>query len=463
MSQIGGRLLLSLMRLVIALIVVRYSSAAVFGEYVVVLSVLLVAEWLVDFGMTEIAVLRISQREENRERLLRSITVLRIGMSFLGFFVLLLLLQLLDYDETIFGAVMIGAIGLLFHAGALVYRVVFRVNVTMVKDVGSELLGVVAMLPLVLVVSLTGADVEMLAACYLVSKIVYFLMAAFFGRRDHRLSVVNSNQREIGSVLRQSMPLGVAGVLVVIADTMVPLILSKVLTMEDVGLYSVAMRFVLFASLVTSAVSSTFYPLLSRYWRRQPEAFRNTQQSAVELVVLFAGLLSCGLFAGSHMLIGFFGADMAGKHEVLQWLSLVVFARALTGVMSPMLIIAERQTIVLAMTSFSLSCSFLVVLWLVNHAGILGAVSGYVAVDYLLTMVPVLLVSQRLANVWLDWWPVGKIVVAAVLAVMPHLLWELDDVLGIALTVAIYGLVCWLTGVVQKDKVHALIVAIRER
>ncbi len=55
-SQIGGRVFLSLARLLISVLIVRYAGVTRFGEYALVVSILILGEWLVDFGFTEISV-----------------------------------------------------------------------------------------------------------------------------------------------------------------------------------------------------------------------------------------------------------------------------------------------------------------------------------------------------------------------------------------------------------------------
>src|SRR5580765_8839691 len=72
-SQVGGRLFLTVARFGVAAFIVRRSGIDAFGEYALILSLLLIAEWLVDFGMTDVAVRAICQDPRHERRLLRSL------------------------------------------------------------------------------------------------------------------------------------------------------------------------------------------------------------------------------------------------------------------------------------------------------------------------------------------------------------------------------------------------------
>jgi O-antigen/teichoic acid export membrane protein len=55
-AQGGGRILIALLRLVIAGMIVRVYGTSTFGEYSLVFGILTVAEWVADFGTTEVFV-----------------------------------------------------------------------------------------------------------------------------------------------------------------------------------------------------------------------------------------------------------------------------------------------------------------------------------------------------------------------------------------------------------------------
>ena len=69
-SQVGARLLLSLGRLGVALLISRLAGKDTFGEYALLLSILTLFEWLVDFGQTDISVRDACQSPQDEAKLL---------------------------------------------------------------------------------------------------------------------------------------------------------------------------------------------------------------------------------------------------------------------------------------------------------------------------------------------------------------------------------------------------------
>jgi len=76
-SQIGGRLSLSLGRLLAALMIVRLVGPERFGEYALVLQFIVLFEWLADFGQTDIGVRDICQRPAEEGETLGALATLK--------------------------------------------------------------------------------------------------------------------------------------------------------------------------------------------------------------------------------------------------------------------------------------------------------------------------------------------------------------------------------------------------
>src|SRR5262249_17491097 len=67
---IAGRLSISLSRLIVAGLVIRGYGRDIFGQYSLVFGTLAIAEWLVDFGTTDVFVRDISRKPEAGRRLM---------------------------------------------------------------------------------------------------------------------------------------------------------------------------------------------------------------------------------------------------------------------------------------------------------------------------------------------------------------------------------------------------------
>ena len=139
--QIGGRFFASAARLAVAILIIRFVGAERFGEYSLILSLLLIAEWLVDFGISEIGVRSLSQQPDRQGLLLRAATIISGSQAIIASILMLSALYVMDFPQHIIRAGIMGLIGLFFYAGIIVYRILFRVRMSIQKNVFAEVLG----------------------------------------------------------------------------------------------------------------------------------------------------------------------------------------------------------------------------------------------------------------------------------------------------------------------------------
>ena len=138
-SQIGGRGLIALIRLVVAGMIVRSYGPETFGEYSVVFGILTIAEWLLDFGTTDAFVREISRNPERGPRLLRIMTTAKLVQVPVAWVALMAILFALRYPARIIEAGLVGGAGMVFLAGMLVYRAIFKASLRTDREVAAEI------------------------------------------------------------------------------------------------------------------------------------------------------------------------------------------------------------------------------------------------------------------------------------------------------------------------------------
>jgi len=462
-SLISGRLFISLSRLIISLIIVRMLNTEIFGTYVVVMSIIYIGEWLMDFGFTDIAVRNISQDASSRVSVLRAFTAIKVLQTFLAYGSVVLAIYFLGYTELL-PAIGIGGIALLFYGGAQVYRVDFRVNMAMHRDMLSESSGVLIMIILVLFFSMKGAGVMELVACHTVSRFVYLIGNMYRGSGQNRPKLSFSDSKAISTLIRQSAPLGLAGIMVACYDSVIPLVLSKLLSMESVALYTVAIRLVFPIVLITQAISNVFYTPLSNYWGSNKQLFVATQQNLVEIICIVACGFFCLLHSGSEFIVSFFGESMSESATILRALSWAILARALTIAMAAPIIICGGQRKTMWLTLFVVILSVILVVYLVPRYGIFGAVGTYLFTEIVATALPVIFVSLYMADYRLNWPPVIKLFVAAVLATAITASLPIDgSAIGGIFSLALYASIAYVIGGISNKRVETLLAIIRNR
>lgn len=464
LSQMAGRVFLSLARLGVAAIVVRCAGAERFGEYALVLSFLLIAEWAADFGMTEIGVRDICRDPARRVALLRALVLSRAAQGTATALLLPALLFLLDYPPPVVRAGIIGAAAVLCYAGALAYRALFRIEIKMARDVLAEALGVIVMLPLTWYAAARGAGVDVLIACYAVSRAVFLVAAVLLGRREISLVPSPGARADALRMLREAAPLGLIGLMVCAYDNLSTVLLASLADMQSVAHFAGALRFVLPAIILIQALGTAVYPVLAAGWKKDQPGFAATQQAALESAVLVAAGFFCVINAAAEFLMRLLGPEMEAGAAVLRLLSWTVLARSVTTIMSPLIVIAGGQSRALWWTLLSVLCNLALLLWLIPRYGILGAAAAYLITEFLISMAPIAVLGQSMTGIRLRWLGACKLVLAALAALWTSfILGGLGSAGAGALAFIFYIVFAAITGAVPLQALRRMLAGVKSR
>ena len=415
-SQIGGRLAISLGRMLAALLIVRYCGADRFGEYALVINFSVLFEWLVDFGQSDIAVRDICQQPLRAGNILRTLAYLKILQSVALALVLPALLWLMQYPADIVWAGVASGVSLPFYAGVLMFRTVFKVRLRMELDVLAELGGLAVMLPLTWYVASQNGSVASLVACYAFARLVFLvLMIAFDSDRVGTMGT-SASRADTVSAFRQAFPLGVAGLMVAFYDSMAVVMLSKLSDLHAVAQYAAVTRFVYPVIIVVQSLSSAFYPLLSEAWKQSPRNLAQLQQLSLELSLFVAGGLFCAVFTSADFLMALIGPALADAAGLLRLVSIVLLVRSITTAMSPLIIVAGRQAQAMWLTASAVLLHFGGIFVLVPMFGVNGVAFGYLAIELLVSLIPVSYLGLRYSGIQLEYTGPAKILFCAVVA-----------------------------------------------
>jgi O-antigen/teichoic acid export membrane protein len=406
----GGRILLSGARMLAALCVARLSGAHDFGAYALLLSLVGLAEWLVDFGQTDIAVRDMARRPGRRAALLAALGRAKRAQGPIIAMGLPSALWVTGQGSAMVLAGCAGAVAILAVAWLQPARASLRADLRMDREVGAELAGTVVMLPLLLLACLAHGPLWSPLASASAGRAVQAMLTRhwagpFAVRHDARVGAA--------ALARQAAPLGMAGLMVLLYDALAPLLLATMADLRAVALYAAAARFVFPGLIAVQAIGTAFFPLLARAWPRDRATLARAQQQALLVALAVSAPLFAGLHGGARFLMGLLGPDFVGGAELLRLMAWLLLARAVTTVMSPLILVGRRQLHGMALTALSLAAQVLVLLLLVPQLGVMGAGVGYLVVELLLGTLAVSWIGQRAAGIILDWRPAAAFTATA--------------------------------------------------
>jgi O-antigen/teichoic acid export membrane protein len=456
-AQMAARVLLALSRLLVAALIVRAFGPERYGEYALVLVLTAVPEWIVDFGSNDIFVRELSRLPGHRDKLLRALTATKVLQVAAAYAVLVVLLLVMRYPAPILRASLIAGLVLFLHAGILVYRALFKANLTLEWDVLGEVAGVVTMVPFLWAACRMQAPLEVLALCHVGSRCVYLGVALALGSRTFRLTLRDVSWPDVRLGLRQSAAIGVAGLVVGVFEMLDALVLSKTSSAAQLGYYSAAQKLLWPLIAVLGSVGTALFPVLAASFGSQPERFRRYLQGGLEAVMLLSAFLLCGVAAGAGFALGLLGDSMRPAEDVLRVLALLCFAKAITTTLGPVLYVTGAQAYALWVIGAATVAKAGLLLVLVPRHGALGAALGALAVEVLVGLVPTVLLVQHFTRCRLDWTPVLRVMAALVPAlVLPYVLGLRGDLAAGVVSAALFAGCALLTGALKPRELRDL-------
>ena len=380
-------------RLVAAGLVVRTLGVNVFGEYALLVVWLTIAEWILDFGSTEVFVREANQEPEQRSRMVRVFLALKGIQAPVAVLVLVTGLIAMQYSHEIVRAGFLASLSLFFTAGVVFCRANFKAALTMEREVLSEFVSVLVMLPLIVAVAHFGWGVMGLMATYVVSRAVFCTGCVWQSRDQVNFSIRGVNLRDIGWGIHSIFAIGIIGFVVVLYSAVDLLVLSRTTSIAGVAVYSAALRFTMPLTMALNAIAVSVYPVLSLL--KSPEQFHKTCQRAVDITVLLGCLALVCLWCGAEFFMSLLGRGVVYGADALRILAVVCVIKAVPMVIGPALFLVRAQRYALAYMLMALSVKIAVIAGMALKFGYMGAAFGSLFVEtFFLTPVTMFFVQR---------------------------------------------------------------------
>lgn len=463
-AQIAGRIFIMVGKLAAASLVSRTYGAEVFGRFSLVLTLVLIAEMVVDLGWNHIFVRDICQQPDRRGRLLAILAAGKRALAVLAYLVLAAMVVALGYSWEIVSATLLAGAELFFFGGVLVYRALFKATLRMEREMAAEAASVLVMLAVIGWACWMRAPLLLVVGGWTLARAVFFALAwvmARAGMRDARGPV---GFEDLRTAFREALPLGLTGFVVATSFHLGPIVLSKLDSERSVGLYSGALRFMLPAVVIVESLGQSVYPVFAAYWQRRRKELRRVLQLSIEAAAAISGAVFCGYQATAEFLMGILGPDMVEAAAIVRGLSYVFFAIGISTVVVGIVVVAGKQHVALRIAMLVASLKLVLLLVFVPRYSYMGAVYAWLIVEAVGGLLPVVVLVQHYSGVRLRWGRVLRVGLAAALAILAVRVSGLSGgIWGGVVVLPVYLLATLITGAVRPAQLRALGEALRHR
>jgi O-antigen/teichoic acid export membrane protein len=367
-----GAALSKIIGMALILVITRSLGSGQFGKYTLVFTFLAFFTLLSSFGIQTIAIREVSKNPDDASAILGDV------MFFSGMFSLLSALlcigtsYLFGYEADILMGIKVAVVGIFLSTFAA-HQVIFNARLKMGYVVAGNLLRDVTLLVLALYLSHIKAGF----IAYVWSSVGASVIAAVYTLVvGCRLTVPKFvfNMARYKKIFLASLPLGLSGVALYIYNYVDTIMLSKMSTMNIVGYYGVAYKFVFLCQIIPQAILVTLFPIFSQLNQTDRSKAQRYFQYTFDTIFLVAVFLAlCGILFSRDVILLLFSKEYLPSAVPLTIFCvnfLIMFPNML---FSRYLISLGRQTDIFMFMTIAAVLNVGVNFWAIPRYGIVGA------------------------------------------------------------------------------------------
>ena len=310
--------------LVVGVFLARYLGPEKFGILTYSQSYVGMFAFLIGLGLDNITIREVVKKAEESDRIISTSFVLKMS----AFIVVMLIVNLIGYfsneDLEIRLIILVASLGLIqhpFNVFVNYFQAVVNIRYISLMIMISRLLLIISkLLMIVYKASLISFVVVDVIVLILLSLSYFFYYKNYLSLKFNKLFLFS---REIAYImLKDSWPLMISSGAIMLYMRLDQIMIKEMLTLEELGLYSVGVRISESWYFIPMIISSVLFPSIIKAKEQELKLYYDRLKQLFALSIWVALALSLILFVFSEMIIeNLFGESYIGAHIVLSILS----------------------------------------------------------------------------------------------------------------------------------------------
>ncbi|MEK7142594.1 MAG: flippase [Patescibacteria group bacterium] len=468
--QIIGKVLTTLISLVLIAALTRYLGVAGYGQYTTIFAFTQFFAVLADFGFFWFLVREISKPAAPLEKIANNVLTFRAFVA-LAFFAIAFLVGLLvpQYHDIRLGIGIIAAASFWMTLNGT-YVGIFQNKLRMDKAALTDVWGRLVILGIVFWQIHIGTSLNQILWAYFLGNLFNFLASAMLGRiyLKFRLAFDFSYWREI---FRECLPIAIVTILGLIYFKIDTVMLSLLRSPTDVGIYGPPYKIVEILVLFPAIFMGNVFPIVTGYIYAKDERLGNAYQKSFDFLLMMALPIVVGVIMTANRIIQLVAGDeflsaqtispvwgmQATSALSLQILIIAVGISFLSHLFGYLVIALGKQTKLIWPNLFLVLFNVILNLLLIPKISYIGAALTTVLTEILV----IFLYSQvmrRYVSLKINFGILWKVLFASIiLGLSLKLLEFLSLWFLVPLGIIVYFVSLWLVGGINKEMIREII------
>lgn len=356
-------------------LVARYLGAFEFGQLSLALSLFFVFQVLAGAGLKTLITREVARDKRSTSQYLVNGSAIVIACSLLSIITLLFLVRLMSYSRETASVILLVSLGVLPFSLSTINKAVFQAWERMHYIAWANVPVHIAKVGLAFLLLRQGYGLFELVLLLLASYVTILVLEWWLMLRHITRPCVGIDRRFCMAMVRSTTTfLGITGI--VALNTSLPLLLLSKLTSEtEVGLYNAALQLVTPLIVVYETIMLSVFPEMCRRFATGLKGLKRLSSYMLELLLATALPIVIGLlFLAEPVLLLLYGdADFALASQALGILAWILVLAAFVHVLGRALVASLREKVTLHILVTSTLLKLLLGLVLISQYGLLGA------------------------------------------------------------------------------------------
>lgn len=331
------------LKLFLLIYVARILGATDYGKFSFAFAVTGLFIIFIDLGISKIATRELA-REKKKERDFPFLLTLEIFLSLAVLVLIILISFFITSSPEIRRLIWILAIYNITHGlGGIVYAF-FRARQQMEYEAFGIIFEAILITSLGFFVIFSSPSVLSLSYAYLLAGIIFIVSLLFLFHFKFVPLKISISKTVWQNYLAMSWPLAMVGVLGVVYGQIDSVMMGYWNQITETGWYNAAYRIIGAVLVLNSFVSTSFFPVLSKYFKESKRIFQKVWTAQIELLILLAlPIVSGGIIFAPRIIEFIYGSGYQPSILVFQILLLMVGINFLQMPFRQALIAADHQ------------------------------------------------------------------------------------------------------------------------
>ena len=371
---VTGKILTLFSTLIVGIFVARYLGPEQYGLMNYVISIVTLFSVFSVFGTTEIIIRELSLKETEKETILGTSFLVRLGLAVI--IIISICIYILFSDETIETSILILIYSLTiifscFDVIRFYFTSIIRNEYIVKSEILRTLVGAGIKVGLLLIKAPLWTFIAALTFDFLLLASGYIVA---YSKQVAKISTWCFDKQFAVLLLKTAFPLLITCATAIVYQRIDQVMISKMIDNKSLGYFSTAMSFIGIVVFIPTIIIQTVSPILVRYYKEDIERYQTESQKMMNIATWGTMIVSCAISLLSYYIIRYtYGIEYLAAVPVMQILAFKAVGIALTTTGGQLIIIENIHQVAFIKNILAcfvcIGCNYL----LIPHWGIIGS------------------------------------------------------------------------------------------